>query len=226
MALILSLEASARFCSAAIHRSGVLLADYIVSEERSAAAQLAPAIQSVLEKAHVRPDQLQAVAVAEGPGSYTGLRIASSTAKGICMALHIPLLAVNTLQTLAHTSKRSVGSDDFLLYCPLLDARRMEVYAQWLDQDLNPLSGVSAVILSAGCFDEQLNRGAVLFVGDAVAKAQEVLQHPNAAFLLAEPDAAAVGELAWPMFENQQFQELSSFEPRYLKEFIAGRKPV
>lgn len=225
MALVLSLEASARFCSAAVHQGGVVRAQVQIPTERSAAALLAPAIQTVIEQAGIRMDQLQAVAVAEGPGSYTGLRIVSSTAKGICMALGIPLIAVNTLHALAHAGRKS-SDFNFDFCCPLLDARRMEVYCQWFDQELKPVSGVSATVLSAGCFDAKLNSGRVLFVGDAVEKAKEILKHPNAVFLSAEPDAAAVGELAWPMFQQSNFQDLTAFEPRYLKEFIVGRKPV
>ena len=226
MALVLSLEASARFCSAAIHRSGVPIGESRVTRERSAAARLAPAIQDVFGQAGIRPEELQAVAVAEGPGSYTGLRIASSTAKGICMALGIPLIAVNTLQALASAGSRSLTEPHFDFYCPLLDARRMEVYCQWFDRERNPVSEITATILSPDCFHEQLSSGSVLFLGDAVEKAKEVIRHPAADFLAAEPDAVTVGECAWPMFLDRKFSELEAFEPRYLKEFIVGRKPV
>lgn len=224
MALILSLESSARYCSAALHSDGVCIAEKKSAEERRAAAELAPACQLVMDQAGVQPSDLHAVAVASGPGSYTGLRIASSLAKGIVVGLSIPLISVGTLHAIVRVGMQLDRSEKFDSFCSLLDARRMEIYCQWFGPDQNELGPISSHVLTAESFLDRLESGRVLFIGDAVEKCASVIQHPNAYFQQGEPDARSVGELAWLKFQSADFEQVDDFEPMYLKEFLPGRK--
>lgn len=178
-------------------------------------------IQQAVEHAGFALSELDAVAVAKGPGSYTGLRIAVSTAKGLCFALDKPLLAVNTLEALA-LQVCGFCADD-LLFCPMLDARRMEVYCAVFDLALQYVEPTQAKIIDSESFAELLENRKVVFFGDGAAKCRAVLQtYGNAIFLPIDlyPSAKTVGQLAAGLFEKQQFEEIETFEPYYLKEFM------
>lgn len=223
--VLLSLESSARYCSAALHRGGECVSQKKITTERSASAELALAAKQVMTDAGIRPEELEAVAIAAGPGSYTGLRISSSLAKGLVTALGIRLIAVNTLLVLDRVAQREWPEEsDFRYYCPMLDARRMEVYCQWLDERHQPVSPVQAEVVTTESFASKIIQGPVLFFGDGAPKCGQVIGHPNAAFRPLEPDAAALGDLAWKAWEQNDFQDADAFEPAYLKDFMAGPK--
>lgn len=178
-------------------------------------------IQNAVEHAGFALSELDAVAVAKGPGSYTGLRIAVSTAKGLCFALNKPLLAVNTLEALA--LQVSVFFTDDSLFCPMLDARRMEVYCAVFDRALHYVQPTQAKIIDSESFSELLETRKLVFCGDGAAKCKGVLEvYENAIFLPVDlyPSAKTVGQLAAGLFEKQQFEEIETFEPYYLKEFM------
>lgn len=221
MAVILSIETSTSICSAALHESGKLIACKEVHTPHSAAAQLAVQIQELLDETKIERKQLDAVAVSAGPGSYTGLRIGASTAKGICYGLGIPLIAVDSLWVLASNISHS-GTD---LLCPMIDARRMEVYCCLLDATLQPIEGTHARVIDDNSFSDLLSARSILFFGDGAMKCRETIKHPNAVFMEnIENTAAAMGPLGYKYFLHQQFQNLELFEPNYLKDFVAKTK--
>ncbi len=218
--VILSIDTSTRICSVALHNQGELLAEINLHVAQSHSEKLAVICKDILAYAGVKQTDVKAVAVAAGPGSYTGLRIGTSTAKGLCYALDIPLIAVNTLRGMANTMALKVAPDTLL--CPMLDARRMEVYCMLTDTQLNIIKPTAPVIVTENSFAEILSGNKVLFFGNGAAKCQPVLQHPNASFLTHSAiSAASIGQLAWQKFKNNEFEDLAYFEPDYLKEFQA-----
>jgi tRNA threonylcarbamoyladenosine biosynthesis protein TsaB len=223
MAIILSLETSTDVCSVALHDNGTLLAGTEIHEPQSHAAQLPTLILSVLKTAGLDLGHVQAVAVTNGPGSYTGLRIGTSTAKGLCYALDIPLIALGSLELLAfQATKHSTQADDLL--CPMIDARRMEVYCLVADKDLRVVQPVSAMVIEEHSFAELLEGNRMLFFGNGAEKCRTVLHHPNAIFLdNIFPLAASLGIMAEEKYNQSVFEDLVKFKPFYLKEFVAKR---
>ena len=222
MSVILSLETSTDVCSVALHDNGNLVAHKEIHEPQSHAARLAPLIDLVRREADLELKDIHAVAVTRGPGSYTGLRIGTSTAKGLCYALGVPLIATGTLELLAFQA--SLSNSSGMLLCPLLDARRMEVYCLVADPQLKVLEPVSARIIDGNSFAELLEQNQVLFFGNGVTKCREVIHHPNAFFLEGiYPVASALGVIADGRFRKNEFEDLVHFKPFYLKEFIAKK---
>ncbi len=219
--MILSIETSTKICSVALHNQGVLLAESTLYVDKSHSEKLAVLIKDLLSYAEITTKQLKAVAIAGGPGSYTGLRIGTSTAKGLCYALKIPLIAINTLEAMA-LGVAKMNFDNTLL-CPMLDARRMEVYSLLLDSGLNIIQATQAKIIDKSSFSEKLKKHKILFFGNGSAKCKPALgTNKNAFFLDIQPlSAVFVGELAYKKFQQEAFEDLAYFEPEYLKEFIA-----
>ncbi|NVJ87582.1 MAG: tRNA (adenosine(37)-N6)-threonylcarbamoyltransferase complex dimerization subunit type 1 TsaB [Algoriphagus sp.] len=216
MALILSLETSTDNCGVALHQSGELLASRLVQEAGAHSKMLPELIDQVMIQSGHRMEDLDAVAVSEGPGSYTGLRIGVSTAKGLAFALGIPLIGINTLYALAKQAWNEIPS---ILVISMLDARRMEVYREIFGTNGEVLDPSAPEILDENSFLPWLSKSKVYFVGNANQKAQEVITHPNAVFLDLLPNANTVGELAWEKFKQQKFEDVAYFTPNYLKEF-------
>jgi tRNA threonylcarbamoyladenosine biosynthesis protein TsaB len=221
MSLILSIETATRSCSAALHKNGELIAERELNIDKSHSRFLVPLIQELFQQSGKKWEQLAAVAISRGPGSYTGLRIGTSTAKGICYALDIPLLSVNTLLSMSYLGNQH--NEKGYRLCPMLDARRMEVYAMITDSQLTVMRRTQAIIIDEKSFKEELDEFPVLFFGEGMIKARPVLEkHPNAFFLEnIIPQARAIGELALEKYRNQDFENLPAFEPFYLKDFIA-----
>ena len=223
MAVLLSLETSSTVCSAAIHENGKLMAFSELHVAQSASSKLAIIIDDLLKVCGVKPGQLAGVAVSAGPGSYTGLRIGVATAKGLCYALNIPFISVNTLELMAYQVAGVDGSNSLL--CPMLDARRMEVYYLLADRDLRILEGTDAKVIDEFSFKNWLDQGVISFFGNGSAKCKGIIRHPNARYIEnISPSASILGELAFRKFESGQFEDLSSFEPFYLKDFVV-KKP-
>lgn len=222
MSLLLSIETSANNCSVAIHKDSVLIGSENVDQPQAHAAQLAPLIQNLLRKSRVLASQLSAVAVSSGPGSYTGLRIGTSTAKGICVSLNIPLIAVPTLHIIAREAVDKHKPEGVL--CPMIDARRMEVYCQTFDSSLQPMSEVEAEVIDEDSFAELLVANKMFFFGDGAEKCKEVISHPNACFLPAIlPNAVTLGKIAAEKYRTGTFEDIVNFTPFYLKEFVAKK---
>ncbi len=215
--MILSIETATRVCSVALHRSGVLIGFQELLLEKSHSTHLAVMIEQLLSNCQVEMGNLEAIAVSKGPGSYTGLRIGVATAKGICYALDIPLIGVNTLIAMAHQLVGIPLGVDYL--CPMIDARRMEVYCTIVNMDFEVESGTNAVVVNEGSFQEWLQQGKVLFFGNGAEKCQPILQGSNSVFMTGHhPTAASMGPLAAAEFVTVAFEDLGYFEHFYLKE--------
>lgn len=224
MSLILSLETSASVCAVALHDNGVLLASSEVHMAQSHASKLAPLIAEVQKLSGVEMKALKAIAISSGPGSYTGLRIGTSTAKGLCYALNIPLIAVHTLDVMVLQVK-DINVHQAML-CPMIDARRMEVYCLLADAQRKTVLPVEAKIIDDTSFLDQLKESEILFFGSGADKCRSVITHPNATFISGVyPSAHMLGVLAFEKFQRGQVEDLVHFEPYYLKEF-AVKKPV
>lgn len=226
--LLLSIDTSTTICSVALHQDGRLLGCYELFTERTSSAMLTSLIDNVVRQAGYVLNDLDGVAVAQGPGSYTGLRIGVSTAKGLCFALDKPLIAINTLramaaQVLAFSSWLTSNS---LLLCPMLDARRMEVYCALYDLEGREVKPTMAKIIDEYSFSEQLDIHPILFFGDGAAKCRPILgRYSNANFneVLIQPSARTIGQLATEAYSAGQFEDVASFEPFYLKDFMATK---
>ena len=220
MAHILSIETSTSICSVAIHEQGELLALAEIKEPGAHAEKLLLLVDELFEKAGLSFADLDAVAVSQGPGSYTGLRIGVSTAKGIAYALEIPLIGINTLQAMA--ASQPVAPGDYVV--AVLDARRKEVYTQTFGDSLQELSPIEAVVLEEGVFASILEKGRVYFVGDGVEKVKEEVKSANALFVAdwaISLSAKNMGVLASEKHARQEWEDLAYFVPNYLKEFKA-----
>lgn len=233
MPIILSIETSTKACSAAIHQDGKLLSVSELYNEKSSSGMLTTLIEHVVKTASLKLQNIDAIAVAKGPGSYTGLRIGVSTAKGLCFTLEKPLIAINTLESMAYSNyELRITSCELEnqphaivnLFCPMLDARRMEVYCAVYKADtLEIVEPTQAKIIDETSFAELLENQQVIFFGDGAEKCRATLgRNPNAVFLnqTVFPSAKSIGALATRAFEQQQFENVADFEPFYLKEFV------
>ncbi|TRO64213.1 tRNA (adenosine(37)-N6)-threonylcarbamoyltransferase complex dimerization subunit type 1 TsaB [Christiangramia sabulilitoris] len=219
MALILCLETATTNCSVGIAKDGELL---ILKEDNSKnyshAEKLHVFIKEAMLKAGVTANELDAVAVSKGPGSYTGLRIGVSSAKGLCYSLGIPLISVPTLDLLAYKLKGEKG-----LIVSMLDARRMEVYSAVYDSDINQLRDTEAQILEPSSFNIYLEKSKVHFIGNGVAKFEDICTHQNAVFHKEQyPSAKEMAAIAEYKYQKSDIEDVAYFEPYYLKDFIAG----
>jgi tRNA threonylcarbamoyladenosine biosynthesis protein TsaB len=228
MALILQIETATTSCSVAIAKDGVALAYKEVNERNIHAEVITRFVEHVINEAGVTYQQLDAVAVSCGPGSYTGLRIGISTAKGLCFALDKPLIAIETLQAMSNGAKANKVYNNEMLLCPMIDARRMEVFTAIFDSEGNKIKATSALIIGENSFSDLLEDKKVLFFGDGAEKCQSALSsNPNAFFLTGFANSAVyLSEKALEKFFNKEFEDVAYFEPYYLKEFIAGKKAL
>jgi len=224
MARILSLETSTTVCSVALHENEKLLALTEVHRDHSHASKLAILIDEVVRTADIELRQVNAIAISSGPGSFTGLRIGTSTAKGLCCALSIPLIAIGTLELLAEQVNNVNVTKAWL--CPMIDARRMEVYCRLSDADGRVIHGVEAKIIDERSFEEQLNNKPIIFFGSGAEKCRSVIKHNNASFISGiSPSAAQLGVMALLKYQNNDVEDTVQFEPFYLKEFRV-KKPA
>jgi tRNA threonylcarbamoyladenosine biosynthesis protein TsaB len=222
MNLLLSIETSSPICSISLHQveDGRLLGQSELRLEKSHSTHLTVLIEQLVANTGHTVRDLAAVAVSDGPGSYTGLRIGAAAAKGLCFALDIPLVAVGTLPALAHQVAARMPRADTYLYAPMLDARRQEVYTALYRADGYELTAPAPLILTPEAMAEQLTHHAVLFFGSGAAKFQPLVSaNPNAIFLAdVQPSAVSVGELALGAYQRQEFRDVAYYEPFYLKE--------
>lgn len=221
MPVILCLETSTPVCSVAVaSESGLLSLVEDVTANRHA-SHLTIYIEQALQQAGLNLQQMDAIAVSKGPGSYTGLRVGVSTAKGFCYALKIPLLGVGTLQGLALQIAPYATNEPKALLMPMLDARRMEVYNQPFDAYGNVLGNAEATVVDQDSFANILDERIVYFAGPGAHKCSQVIQHPNALFLNGiECSAASLFIPAFNLLHNQQVEDIAYMEPFYLKDFI------
>ena len=221
--MILSIESATAVCSVALSSEGRLLAIRELNEGFSHAEKLTVFIQEVITEAGVSLKELKAVAVSSGPGSYTGLRIGVSAAKGLCYALDIPLISVDTLLSMAAGAVNAYGES--VLYCPLLDARRMEVYCAVYDAHLKVVNSVEAKVVDEYFLEDVVRDAKVVLFGDGAAKCKPLLmKNENFIFIKSFTSARFVSVIAEEKFTKGEFENLALFEPFYLKEFIPGPK--
>ena len=220
MATILLLETSTDCCSVAVCKDGAIIAKMEDATPKVHASRLVPMVNDILKTSGITMNQVDAVAAGGGPGSYTGLRVGVSTAKGLCFGAGIPLISVGTLDVLASKGMEEGDCPDFIV--PFIDARRMEVYCAVYGNDGGRQSEVEAVILDENSFAHLLNQGKVLFIGTGVNKFAEICSHPNARFRECFPTAAYMAGCATKAFEQKKFEDTAYFEPFYLKEFKPG----
>ena len=221
MALILQLETSTISCSVALSLDGNTIAVKELAERNIHAGYLTLFIEDVVAQCGKTLRDIDAVAVSMGPGSYTGLRIGVSTAKGLCYALDIPLIAINTLQAMT-VGFMSLYNDQSVLFCPMIDARRMEVYAAVYNSQLDELLPVEARIIDENSFSDLLQNQKIVFFGDGAMKCQEVLAaNPNALFVPEFLNSAKdLSSLAALKYDRKEFEDVAYFEPFYLKDFL------
>lgn len=225
MALLLSIETSTVFSSVALHQDGVLLAIDINTQPQSAASQLAVMIQGLFKQTQIQPKELHAIVVTSGPGSYTGLRIGVATAKGLCYALNIPLIAINSLELMCHQVIEEKSDINYECLCPMLDARRMEVYCLLMNRNGQVIQPTQAKVIDHESFCDELLTHRIAFFGDGAEKCKTVMNAPNAIFIdNIFPSAKYLGSLAHSKWTNGQFENLGEFEPFYLKDFLI-KKP-
>ncbi len=222
MARIIFLETSTALCSTALAEDGRIVAYKESTTPRAQASLTAPFVAEMLNERGLGVRDCDAVCVSKGPGSYTGLRVGVSTAKGLCFGAGIPLIAVGTLDTLVYqAADEGLLPDGCRYVVPMVDARRMEVYTSVFTPDGKQLTETRPQVVSAGDFADILAEGPVLFIGDGAGKCQEALAHPNAHFVQCCPKASAMLRPAFAALEASRFEDTAYFEPFYLKEFIA-----
>lgn len=228
MALILNLETATTVCSVSLAQDGILLACKEVNGGYSHAENLTLFIEDVLQQANKKLLDIDAVAVSKGPGSYTGLRIGVSTAKGLCYSLDKPLISISTLFSLFQSvvQRSTFNVESSALFCPMLDARRMEVYCAVYDYNGNEKKIITAEIIDEHSFSDLLMNNKMYFFADALSKCKSVLsKNKNAIFIdNVFPSAKNMISLSEQAFINKQFEDLAYFEPFYLKDFVAGKK--
>lgn len=224
MAKLLHIETSTTMCSVALSENDTLIASKEINEGYTHAENLHVFIQDLLNETQIDTKELNAIAVSKGPGSYTGLRIGVSAAKGLAYALNIPLLSVDTLQVMSAQARTTHPGEGF--FCPMLDARRMEVYTAVYDTELNRVKAIEALIVdehSIAPFSQFPN---LRFFGDGMGKCKSILsQLENADFIEGiVPSAIDMVALAYAKFQNKAFEDVAYFEPFYLKDFLILKK--
>jgi tRNA threonylcarbamoyladenosine biosynthesis protein TsaB len=221
MALILSIDTSTKVCSVALHQDTLLLGVFEMFTEKSHSSAITILIENIVQQCGFELKDLSAVAIAKGPGSYTGLRIGTATAKGLCFALDKPLIAINTLASMAYGLSRQMPFPH-ILFCPMIDARRMEVYCAIYNHTQEILLPVDARIIQQDSFSQLIARHKIVFFGDGASKCKNVLNYSDNALFIENfhPSAAYVGALALGKFNENIFEDIAYFEPFYLKEFF------
>jgi tRNA threonylcarbamoyladenosine biosynthesis protein TsaB len=218
LAIILNIETATTNCSVSLSKEGETFAlQEDNSKQYSHAERLHLYIDDLLKQNNIKPTELDAIAVSKGPGSYTGLRIGVSAAKGLCFSLDKPLISVSTLEALA----RQVKAEDGLIV-PMLDARRMEVYSAVFDASFNTVREIEAQILDEHAFASYLEKGKVYFIGNGVEKTKTLITHENAVFIEDKlPSANEMSVIANNKHQNGDIENVAYFEPYYLKDFVA-----
>lgn len=229
MSLILQIETATQTCSVALAKDGELLHLVEKTEKNIHASAITLFIEELLQIADKKFSDLDAIAVSMGPGSYTGLRIGVSTAKGICFALDIPLIGINTLASMSSGFiDKCFSVNQKTLFCPMIDARRMEVYCAVFNSENQVILPTEAKIIEDQAFSDLFESHIIYFFGDGAAKCEEILsQNLNARIIDDFNNSAAfLSKSAFDKYIQKDFEDVAYFEPYYLKDFIAGKKSI
>jgi len=229
--VLLYLETATEICSVALSKGAQVVSSISSNKGNSHAEHLFPYIEQVLAEGNCKMQELNGVVLSIGPGSYTGLRIGASAAKGICYALDIPLIGISTLQSIVfgaicQQKEEHHGETEPGLYCPMIDARRMEVFTALYAPNGVPVSETENKIIDEDSFASELNSNIIYFCGNGMPKCKPILQHPNARFLNAPLNAANMLLPALVKYQNSLYEDVAYFEPFYLKEYIAKKSSV
>ena len=218
--LLLALETSSTVCSVALYKNEQILGVSELQIAKSHSSHITVLIEQLLQNCQVNLSNLTAIAISGGPGSYTGLRIGSATAKGLCFSLDIPLIAISTLEAMAAEAIACIPNASDYLFCPMIEARRQEVYTYLTNAQLEPLTTITPVILEENSFGDYLKTDKIIFTGSGSAKfATIVADTTNALFLQnSKPSASIIGKLALCKLEKNIFENVAYYEPFYLKE--------
>jgi universal bacterial protein YeaZ len=220
MPCLLHIETSVKICSVALSKGGELIWNKISPKDFSHSSCLGIYVKEAMDELKAKNLRLDAVSVGEGPGSYTGLRIGVSEAKGLCYGLNIPLIALSSLRILTESAFNINTIADF--YCPLIDARRMEVYSAIYEAGGNQLRDIQAEIIDENSFSDFLSKGKVAFFGDGSDKCRDIIQSDNAVFISdVFSEASSMIPLAEKSYAEKNFADVAYFEPFYLKDFQA-----
>jgi tRNA threonylcarbamoyladenosine biosynthesis protein TsaB len=220
MAFILCIETATEVCSVALFNKNELLVLNEINEGNMHASALTGLIEKTAKEAGLTLKQFDAICISKGPGSYTGLRVGVSTAKGLCFGLNVPLLAVNTLQSIAGVYMHQ-NPENKQPICAMIDARRMEVYAAIYNNNLEETTSTQAIVIDEQSFAIELNQAQTIFIGNGAAKCKSTITHPNAVFVDGiKCSALGLGKPAYQLFLENKFEDTAYFEPFYLKDFV------
>lgn len=221
MSYLLHIETSTTVCSVALSNNNDVIECFETNDGYTHAENLAVFIEKAITDSKIKYSDLSAISISKGPGSYTGLRIGTATAKGLCYALNIPLIAIETLESMAINAAKQIV-DKEALYCPMIDARRMEVYTSLYDFTENVIEQTKALIIDSNRFSDYLSNKKIYFFGNGAEKCKTTITNENAVFLdNINPSAKNLVDLAYTKFKNRDFEDVAYFEPYYLKDFIA-----
>jgi tRNA threonylcarbamoyladenosine biosynthesis protein TsaB len=217
MSLIINIDTAFETAFVSIAEEGKIIAAANSLQQKDHAAWLHIAIEEIMNKTEKKFSEIKAVAVNEGPGSYTGLRVGMATAKGFCFALNIPMITVSSLKLMALAAQPEATG----IICPLIDARRMEVFTAVFNKDFTELKPAHALVVETNSFDSLLKQGEVLFCGNAVDKVRKIIEDRNAFFSHTMPDASDLAALSFESFAKKDFANLAYAEPEYVKDFYS-----
>ena len=229
MSVILNIDTATDIAHISISKAGILLDSATNKEQKDHGSFLQPAIQTLLKKNFISIQELDAIAVSAGPGSYTGLRVGMASAKGLCFALQKPLITIGSLELIAYAAILEVGAQTDLtetIICPMIDARRMEVFTALYTPTMETLLEPKAMIIEQDSFSAQLTGNKIFFVGNGATKWELVCKNPNALFPQIESNTLAMNRLSFIKYEKKNFRDLAYSEPSYLKEFFDNSKPA
>jgi tRNA threonylcarbamoyladenosine biosynthesis protein TsaB len=225
LALILNIDTATEQASVCLSNNEEVIGLQISTDQKNHASFIQPAIEKIMQETSRNLSAIDAIAVTAGPGSYTGLRVGLATAKGICYALNKPLITINTLQVMAYAAMQNCpDADGKTLFCPMIDARRMEVFTATYNNTVEEITPPSALILDETSFYEQLNSHLIIFSGSGHIKLKSIIQHPNAIFSAVQHNASHLVMLALKAFTAKHFADMAYTEPFYLKEFFTPAK--
>lgn len=224
MALLLCIDSSTTHASVAVAKDGLLLGIKTNTSQKDHASFLQPAIHTLLQELGLTLKQVEAIAVTTGPGSYTGLRVGLASAKGLCFALNIPLIGLHTTKVIAAAARKQIEATENFLLCPMIDARRMEVFTAVYSPDLKEVSPITPKVLVADSFAALLEQQVVYFFGDGSAKWQNLCTNSNARFMITNWSSEDMIALAEHSFHAQHFLSLAYSAPEYGKSFYFGKQ--
>ncbi|MCL1851309.1 MAG: tRNA (adenosine(37)-N6)-threonylcarbamoyltransferase complex dimerization subunit type 1 TsaB [Bacteroidetes bacterium] len=226
MPQLLYIESATEVCSVALSKGNDIVASICLEKGNSHTEHLFPFIEQVLAKSQCNISEIDGVVLSMGPGSYTGLRIGASAAKGICYALNIPLIGISTLQSVVFGVLNQQKPEQNALYCPMIDARRMEVFTALFNDTGERITEVENKIIDENSFSHELENRIICFCGNGMAKCKPVIKHPNARFIDTPLYADNMLRPALEKFNNKEFEDVAYFEPFYFKEYVAKKSGI